>query len=64
MVKYLVDAGNEDALDCIKVAPDVVKFRVGNNSFRVAVTLATQDRSDRGGVGPVKSANPGYASLV
>lgn len=28
VVKYLVEAGNEDALDCIKVAPEVVKFRV------------------------------------
>lgn len=28
VVKYLVEVGNEDALDCIKVAPEVVKFRV------------------------------------
>ncbi len=28
VVKYLMEAGNEEVLDCIKVAPEVVKFRV------------------------------------
>lgn len=28
VVKYLVEAGNEEVLDCIKVAPEVVKFRI------------------------------------
>ena len=28
VVSYLVEAGNEEVLECIKVAPEVVKFRV------------------------------------
>ena len=30
VVKYLTESGNSDMLDCIKVAPDTVKFRIFN----------------------------------